>query len=171
VGLRAFIGRHKGKILLGWIALELAAIPAAAQMVERVSFSPAPQVIVADARDNAPGLRSFLVASNTPFVVEVEQVIGEVDVEVFSNGYIGEMMYGINAQMPGEAKTCTTAQLGITRVYQAERKTAAKRGNVQSHAVRVNVRFDEVADPAIRIVPIKDGYGLPGESCRGTRAS
>ena len=167
----AFIKRNKGKLLLGWIALELAAIPAAAQMIERVSFAPAPQVIVADARDNAPGFRSFLVASNTPFVVEVEQVVGDVEVEVFSNGYIGEMMYGANAQMPGAAKVCMTARLGMTRVYEAERKTAATRGNVQSHAVRVNVRFDKAADPAIRIVSVADGYGLPGENCASGRAS
>ena len=163
------LSRHKVKYLTGWLALELLSLPfalsASAGMVERVSFSPAPQVIVADTHDSAPGRQSFLVASNAPFVVEVTGVIGRVDVDVQTRGQLGSLAYGTNAQSPGETTRCSFARLGITQVYRAERKTAANPGEVQTQAVRVNVRYDEKAEPDIRIVPLADAYALPGDTC------
>lgn len=156
----------KNKALLGVVlALEVMSIPAAAKMADRVNFGTKPVVIVADVPSATPGQDSFLVSSNTPFVVEVGGVIGEVKVDIASGGHVGTLRYGENAQMPGVARACSMGRVGTVEAYRSERKTAASRGSVKSQAVRVNVRYDRVASPNIRIVPVVDSISLPGRSC------
>jgi len=155
------------KALLGvFLALEVMSIPAAAKMAERVKFGPKPMVIVADVPNQLSGQDSFLVSSNTPFVVEVGGVVGEVKVDIATGGYIGTMLYGNNAQMPGVERACSMGRFGTVEAYRSERKTAAKRGSVKSQAVRVNVRYDRIASPNIRIVPVIDSVSLPGRACK-----
>ena len=156
----------KNKVLLGaLVLLEVASIPAAATMVDRVKFGAGPVVIVADVNEGVVGTKSFLVSSNTAFVVEVGGIVGEVEVEVASGGYVGAMRYGDNAQMPGVARMCSMGRLGTVEAYRAERKTAASRGDVRSQAVRVDVHYDRVAAPFVQIVAAKESSSQPGQRC------
>ena len=69
---------------------------------------------------------------------------------------------------------CSTSVLsfrregGTVEAYRSERKTAAKRGSVQSQAVRVNVRYDRVAEPNIMIGPAAESHSRPGRACMST---
>ena len=155
----------KTKLLAAFVGLEILALPVAAKMVDKVEFEVPARVIVAEADLGIAGQSSYLVASNAPFVVEVEGVIGDVSVEVNASGQLGTLDYGSQAQLPGARQSCTTASRLVTRVYTSKRKTAESQGDITEQAVRVDVTYDTVAEPRIRIVPVDDGYALPGEPC------
>ena len=156
---------RKRHIAIGLVALELASIPVAAQMVDHVSFKVEPRVIVAEVPDRPAGERTFLVASNAAFVIEVEDVVGPVRTAVTPTGQVDNLSYGNAAELPGLAGSCISAQGNRTQVYAATGKTAKLRGKVQDQAVRIDVRFDPIANPLIHIVPRDEGSGLPGGAC------
>ena len=159
------VRRHKHWLGI-WMAVEIASIPAAAQIVERVAFRSVPKVIVADGHSTAPGVATFYVASNAPFAVEVGNVVGEVAVEVSLDAALSA-----NAQMPGEAHACTQGRFGTVLAYAATRKTAAHRGEIETQAVKVEVFFDGAATPAIQIVPLDTSLATPGAPCRGSQTA
>lgn len=140
----------KRYIALGILALEIASLPAAAQIIDRVVFSVEPQTS-AVLIDDIKGIKRFAVASNSAFYITAEDVIGDIRVEVRNSGTIGVARFGDNAQMPGAALSCSTMNFGQKTVYQAERKTAAEPGDVLSQAVMVIVEHDPEAEPVIRI--------------------
>jgi hypothetical protein len=148
--LKNFKCPKKRYIVLGVLALEIASLPAAAQIIDRVVFSVEPQAS-AVLIDDIDGVKRFAVASNSAFYVTAENVIGDIRVEVKNSGMIGSARFGNNAQMPGVALACSTMNLGPKTVYQAERKTAAMPGDILSQAVMVVVEHDPEADPVIRI--------------------
>jgi len=162
--LRAFASRHR-YLFCAWLALEALSLPAAAQMIERVSFQVPDIVNVADTPMTTPGLHTYFVSSNAAFAVEVGMAVGDVDVTITPVGTYGDMAYGENAQMPGPASQCVQARFGTVEAYRSERKTAARRGLVQTQAVRVDVRFDPAASPEITIGPASESVSAPGESC------
>lgn len=153
------------KLLGALVIVELLSLPAAAQIVDRVRFSAPERVIVADLPNETEGMRSYLVASNTPFAVEVSGVVGEVDVEITTTGDIAGMSYGTHATSPGLASTCVQGRLAPIEAYRSERRTAATRGRVQDQAVRVDVSFDPLAEPAIQLVAASKSASPKGRSC------
>ena len=159
--------RHKKKVFAACLVAELASIPVAAQVADKVSFEIPVRVVAVpvEAQPDRPGLQSFLVASNGPFAVEVADVVGRVDVEVSRTGYAGGLQHGGDAQMPGPREGCARSRGLPTRVYTSRRKTAARRGSVQSQSVRVDVRHGGVATPTVRIVPMEDATPNLGMLC------
>ena len=153
------------KLLGLWLLVELVSLPATAQIVDRVSFKIPPTVITTPVPHQPAGQKSFLVATNTPFTVEVAGTVGEVDVRVAHTGYYGDLRYGTKAQMPGPRTSCVQGRLAPVVAYRADRKTAATRGDVQSHAVRVDVTFDPVADPDITFVAAEESTAAEGMTC------
>ena len=153
------------KLLGLWLLVELVSLPAAAQIVDRVSFKIPPTVITTPVPHQPAGQKSFLVATNTPFTVEVAGTAGEVDVRVAHTGYYGDLRYGTKAQMPGPRTSCVQGRLAPVVAYRADRKTAATRGDVQSHAVRVDVTFDPMADPDITFVAAEESTASEGMAC------
>ena len=131
-----------------WIAVELLSLPAAAQVVHRVSFSVQPHVIAAEIPVDRPGEAHFVVSSNAPFAVVADDIIGEIDISVSESGTFGLMDYGSSAQLPGESEGCVL-MLGPHEqvVYRAERRTAAKRGDGVEQAVVMSFIFDPAASP------------------------
>ena len=67
----------KGKkryLLIGWLGLELLTLPAAAQIVNSVSFEVRPIVTAVEIPTNEPGVSRFLVASNAGFGVKANDL-------------------------------------------------------------------------------------------------
>ena len=159
------------KLLGLWLLVELVSLPATAQIVDRVSFKIAPTVITTPVPHQPAGKKSFLVATNTPFTVEVAGTVGDVDVRVAHTGYYGDLRYGTKAQMPGPRTSCVQGRLAPVVAYRADRKTAATRGDVQEHAVRVDVTFDPVADPEIAFVAAEESTASEGMACATARDS
>ena len=77
-----------------------------------------------------------MIASNSAFLITAQGLIGDVCVYIQLNG--------ANAQMPGSEKVCTSAKkIDKQVIYEAERKTACKRGNIESQSIVATINYDE----------------------------
>jgi len=133
----------KRYIALGVIAMEVASIPVAAQIVDKVSFS-VPQKVIAVPFPPEVGLTKFLVASNAPFAVISENAIGEFEVNIEVSGILNGNRFGTNAQMPGMATACA----------------------MQSSAVIVEIRYDANIQPNLKIISENKAKRMPlGTTC------
>jgi len=145
----------KKKILLGWLILELLslpiAIPAAAQMVDKVMFSAPPRAVFVETTPKA-GVSHLIVASNAPFRITTQGVVGELSVKLSVNGQINDTPYGTKAQNPGPALGCVFAPSALPEpLYIAARKTAERRGEVIDQAVMIEVSYDPVLKPMFKV--------------------
>ena len=147
------------KVLIGWLAIELAALPfalpALASFKHRVSLK-VEQKAIAVPLPPLPGERRFLVASNGPFSVIADNVIGELSVSLTQSGEASGVSYGSKSQLPGESSACgfVTAPRP-TRIYTALTKTAQSRGTVTEQAVLVTIKFDPETSPDLTIKPME----------------
>ena len=150
------LAKLKGKkryIFLGLLAVELASIPAAAQIFQRVSFNAPPVVIAAEVPTSEPGVSRFLVTSNAGFGVQATDLVGNVTVEVQSTGPLGDgKQYGGAAQLPGPKSGCAVATGFDSNIYIADRKIAATRGSVAEQAIMFEFRYDVAATPKFDFV-------------------
>ena len=141
----------KKKILLAWLGLEVITLvfglPAAAQIIDKVMFKSVPRAAYVETMI-APGKIEILVASNAPFVILSQGVIGEMQMEFSVNGSINGVRYGRNAQNPGAVTPCVLPVTSAPSIlYKAVRKTAANRGEVIEQAVKFTVYFDPDMTP------------------------
>lgn len=136
-------------VLLGLLAVEVAALPAAAQMVHRVAFEVRPRVTAVEIPTAEPGRSRFIVTSNAGFGIDAVGVIGQVEVAVHQSGQIaGGSRFGDAAQLPGPARQCAESGTALaTPVYVADRKTAARPGETVEQAVVFDIRYDASATP------------------------
>lgn len=132
------------------IAMEIASLPAAAQIVNKVVFQVRPSVTAVEIPTPEAGLSRFLVVSNAPFTVRSADMIGNVDVTVHQSGDMNGQRFGDNAQIPGPKAACAAVtNPSETVIYQADRKTAISRGTPVSQAVVIQVKYDSAAAPDI----------------------
>jgi len=144
--------KHK-KLFILLLCVDLLALPATAQMVDRVSFSAPQKVASVKLANHTAGLQSFVVASNAPFAVISEKAIGEFNVTLKTKDDINGYTIGDNAQLPGSQSTCSVATSSAPqKIYEAIRKTAASRGEVLSQAVVIEVRYDPELTPEFKII-------------------
>ena len=152
----------KRYIAIGLIALDILCIPVAAQIIDRVSFSIPQHAVSTELPRNEAGVSNLVVSSNAPFILTVSNVVGEIDVTVKNSGAINSTRFGDNAQMPGPRNVCampTSAAPAV--IYAADRRTALKRGEILSQSVIITVRFPEGAEPEFKVMPEKQGRGIP----------
>ena len=165
----------KKKIFFAWVAVEVVTlpltIPATAQIVERISLSIPPRIAAVEL-EAEPGISRYMVATNAPFSVISEGVIGKIDVDIKVKGKINKTPFGTKAQSPGAKETCVTSLSAAPSViYQADRKTAAKRGEILQQAVMVEMRYDPALSPKLRFEAAKspEAMALPAaQTCTST---
>ncbi len=140
----------KRYIALALLASEIAALPAAAQIIHKVAFKIRPIVTAVEIPANEAGISRFMVVSNAPFTVRSADMIGEIDISVHKSGDINGSRFGDNAQMPGPKTTCASlTNPAETVIYQADQKTAISRGTPMSQAVIIQIQHDPSAAPNI----------------------
>lgn len=146
----------KRNIALVLLAMELMSLPAAAQIIDKVVLSVGQKAISVEL-ETETGVSQFMVTSNAPFAIIAENVMGDIDINLHTNGTINGKRFGTNAQMPGAAQSCATALSPAPQaIYVAERKTAATKGPILSQAILVSVvHGGENAN--VRIVTEKEG--------------
>ncbi len=146
----------KGKkryALLPLLAMELASIPAAAQMVHKAAFETRPLVTAVEIPTTDAGKKRYLVTSNAPFSIEATDMIGDISVAVYRNGVINGNRFGDNAQLPGAANHCASLESErFAQIYAASQKTAATPGDPVSQAVIMEFRFSTSAKPRLKFV-------------------
>lgn len=142
----------KRYLAIGFIAIEIVSIPVSAQIIDKVAFS-VPQKVIAVPFPPEAGVTKFLVSSNAPFAVISENAIGEFQVSVQVSGHVNGNAFGSNAQLPGLAASCAAQTAASpTKLYEADRKTAAQAGDILTQAVIVEVRYDTAITPALKII-------------------
>jgi len=151
---------------IGIIALEIASIPVSAQIIDKVAFAK-PQKVIAVPFPPEAGLTKFLISSDAPFAVISENAIGEFDVNIEVSGILNGNRFGSNAQMPGMASTCARqTSPRATKIYEAERKTAARDGDILTQAIIVEIRYDADIKPSLKIISQNKAKRLPlGAAC------
>lgn len=83
-------------------------------------------------------------------------MVGEINLSVHKSGDMNGQRFGDNAQIPGPKNVCAAMHIPAeTVIYEADRKTAQRRGTPVSQAVIVQMRYDEAAAPIFNF--IKDG--------------
>ncbi len=156
----------KRYFLISLIALELAALPAAAQILDKVVFS-VPQKAIHVLVSDKPGVKKYAVTSNAPFAVTAQSAIGEFEVLIHGSGQINGQRFGDNAQLPGAAQSCSmVVSPAPTAIYRAHQKTAAQAGSILSQTVIVEIHYDPALAPNIKIMTENDSklIGL-GQNC------
>jgi len=137
---------------IGLIALEIASIPVSAQIIDKVAFSK-PQKVIAVPFPPEAGIAKFLVSSDAPFAVISENAVGEFDISIKVSGVLNGNRFGENAQMPGAAKSCAVqTSPKSTKIYEANRKTEAREGEILSRAVIVEIRYDAEIKPELTFI-------------------
>ncbi len=149
----------KKKIFLGWLAFEAVglcvgigiALPATAQIVDKVMFSAPPRaahVVTAI----APGITEIMVASNAPFAVLSEGAIGDMSLRLTVNGTINGKAFGGQAQDPGQIAGCFFfIYSATTEIYTATKRTAARRGEIIDQAVMIHIKYDPALTPKFSV--------------------
>ncbi len=128
------------------------ALPAFAVLKDRVSFT-IPQTAVVLQTGTAPGVKSFLVATNSSFAIISENAAIEMDITVSLSGEMNGLAYGSKSQAPGALSACNVpASPKAARIYTAYKKTAARRGTPQEQAVMVTVTYDPAFTPNLSVV-------------------
>ncbi len=151
----------KRYFVFAWLAVELASIPAAAQIIDRVIFSAPQTVASAILPSQDPGITKIAVTSNAPFAIIAKNSIGDMDISVHTRGDINGTRFGDNAQMPGDAIACSALSLPLgQKIYEADRKTALKPGNILSQSVIVEIRHDADLSPEFSVLTQKDAAGI-----------
>lgn len=160
----------KGKkryLVLAWLGVELLSLPAAAQIVNRVSFEIRPIVTAVEIPTTEEGVSRFLVASNAGFGVKASDVIGDVQIDVHLSGSLqSTTRFGDSAQLPGPQKGCAQASGLASNIYLADRKTAATPGTPPEQAVIFEFKYDADARPVFEFTPGVDKT-LAIETCQG----
>ena len=123
------------------------AFPAAAQIIDRVSFSIPPQVASVKI-DAQPGKTQLVITSNSGFTIAAEGAIGEFNAAVYPSGNINGTRYGDNAQAPGPMQSCGVAvSTAPSIIYNADKKTAVSKGDILSQSVIVEINYDPSLNP------------------------
>ncbi|WP_017931828.1 restriction endonuclease subunit S domain-containing protein [Robiginitomaculum antarcticum] len=161
-----FISKNRYAILGGWLAIEIvgtiAAFPAMANLSERIILD-AKQTVIVSPISTQPGMAEYLVSSNSAFAVVSTGQLGEYAVSVST---LGE-----NSQNVGDVVSCSaTLTDAPTRIYNGRRKTAARRGSVESQSIHVTISYDPELEPAFEIVPMNRAPAMLAAPCTFKRA-
>ena len=146
----------KGKkryMVLGLLAVELMSLPAAAKIVQTVSFDSAPTVVAVEIPTVEPGLSRFLVASDAGFIVKTNDLIGDVSVNLHVSGKLGaELRFGDAAQLPGPQVACTQSTEPNSEIYHASQATAAREGTAPERAVIFEFQYASDQHPEFEFI-------------------
>ena len=155
----------KRYLVLGLLAVEILSLPAAAQIVQRVSFEARPNVIAVEIATSEPGLSRYLVTSNAGFSVKANDVVGGIHVDVHVKGAMGgTTRFGDAAQLPGPKSGCAQTSKLESNIYLADRKTVAASGTPPEQAVIFEFRYDADARPDFEFIAGIDSASVI-ESC------
>lgn len=164
--LRALDGK-KRYIVMAILAAEIIAIPAAAQIVQKVAFEVRPIVTAVEIPTAEAGHSRFIVTSNAGFGIDAEGLVGDVKVTVHQSGKIQNgPRFGDNAQLPGEKRICAESYSAEgSPIYLATQRTAAEPGDPVSQSVIFEMRYDAAATPEFEF-RAGTRASLPPMTCR-----
>ena len=147
----------KRNILLGILAIEVLTLPVSAKVIDNILFT-TPADAASVTLPGEPGMTQLVVVSNSPFLITSRDAVAEMTISVHVSGAINETRFGDKAQMPGPSEGCAVTQTSDTSViYTSSLSTAAKRGEVLSKSVMVQINYPADQSPVFEVVTKKHG--------------
>lgn len=147
----------KKKIILTWLALELAAIPfvfpvfaALPTFAKIIQSSPEVDMTrVVSANIPAPdGVSRYLVASDASFVIIANNLLGDVETNIIQKGNIAGARFGALTQNIAVKNTCLrTLSTTASIIYRSAHKTADNTGSIIDQTVLIEMRYDPKLSP------------------------
>ncbi len=160
--LRTMLKGKKRYLMMAVVCAELVSLPAAAQILSKVSFEIGPIVTAVEIPTSEPGLSRFLVASNSAFGVEARDVVGNVTVAVKVSGTMnGVTRFGDAAQLPGFKSSCSQTTGFASSIYIADRQTAAREATLPEQAVVFEFRYAADARPTFDFIAGTEAVSAP----------
>lgn len=167
------MGFKKRYIIFGLLALEIVSLPVSAHVVHNKVLNFDTSAIMNPPRainvelNSEPGATRYMVSANTPFTVTSKNVIGTLNVHIYKNGLINGQAYGKNTQSPGAISSCAmTDNTDQRTIYVSERGTIAKKGDILSETILVDISYDPKLTPDIQILTQKKSAKLlPAPLC------
>lgn len=112
-----------------------------------------PQKVVIGLTVQGKNEAKIMIASNAPFFITVQGVVGKICVQIALNGTMQGQKFGTNAQLPGHTKTCRTLRNSNKHIiYTANRRTALLPGSPLSQSIVAHIIYTS------DVVPI---FGVP----------
>lgn len=157
----------KRHIVLGLLALEVVSLPVAAHVVhksdlkfDKTAFEK-PQRAIHVKLNTDPGVTQYMVSANAPFTITSEGIRGTMKVKILEYGLVNGNAIGKNAQLPGPSTACIkTASLAQKAIYISKRGTVARKGDILSKTVLVDIRYDPTLSPEIKVLTQKKSEGI-----------
>ncbi|PHR94128.1 MAG: hypothetical protein COA69_00595 [Robiginitomaculum sp.] len=148
----------KKKILLGWLLLELAALPFAIPTMAKIAqTSPGPITRAVFVDVPAPaGHTLMLVAADGPFVIIAKGAATKfrthIEITGKINGKVNGTAFGASAQNLGPNDLCAHSNsVQPSIIYRSERKTAENTGPIISQAISVEISYDPALHPEFQV--------------------
>ena len=159
---------RKRNILLAIGALEIMALPAAANIFSGFNLADRSMVIAAEIPIKIPGEKRYFLTSNAPFAIIGQNMTGSVRVDIQESGHIGEITYGMSAQLPGPEKTCIHSDISNPRIiYQADKATIASDGQTIAQSVLLKIHFEMESEPKFQFLTAKEFETYePAKACK-----
>lgn len=152
----------KRNILLAILAVEILTLPVSAKVVDKMLFTLPADAAIVNLPNDEPGFSRLVVVSNSSFVLTSKNAVGNMDISVHLSGWINETRFGDNAQLPGPVEACSrVGQTDETVIYASDQRTAARRGEVLSRSVIIEVEHAPGQNPEFNVTPTKSGKDLP----------
>lgn len=143
----------KRYIAFALLLVELMTLPATAQIVQKVSFEARPMVTAVKIPTVEPGVSRYLVASNAGFVLEANNIIGDITVDVHQSGILSEgNNFGASAQLPGPKLSCRQTNGLSSIIYKANQKTSAIPGTPPEQAVMFEIQYSTDSRPEFKFI-------------------
>jgi len=128
-----------------------------ANVSDRVAFQ-VPQKIVSKTLPSLPGVTRILLATNTPYVIRSEGVIGELHIDFESEGRAQGQNFGSKSQAPVSGKSCVYLdQPYETPLFVSKSRTANQSGRPIEQAIVVVVTHDPAVKPNLTVEAARPG--------------
>ncbi|WP_017932147.1 hypothetical protein [Robiginitomaculum antarcticum] len=129
----------------------LAGAPVHAGVIDTVRLE-IPQRVVATEVSAIAGQTVLVLATNTPYVIKTEGVVGEMSIDFKTSGVIQGYEFGSKSRAPSVYKKCVYLDHpGQTSLFISETRTANAPGRPIDQAIVMTVTHDAMVKPKLSV--------------------
>ena len=111
-----------------------------------------PQKVFTKTLPSLPGVTRILLATNTPYVIRSEGVIGEMHIDFESRGIVDGQSFGSKSQAPASEGACVYLDQPFeTPLFVSQSRTASQSGRPLEQAIVIVVTHDPMVTPNLTV--------------------
>jgi len=143
-------------LLMTGLAL-MASSAAQANVSDRVAFQ-VPKKVFTKTLPSVPGVTRILLATNTPYVIRSEGVIGEMQIDFEGQGQVQGKNFGSKSQVPNHTQSCMYLDQPFeTPLFVSQNRTASQAGRPLEQAIVIVVTHDPMVTPNLTVDAAQPG--------------